>query len=69
VDCREEIQPQEQEEDQQIHPLGQYIWDPTPKSSLQIGLGVHPGVEIIIEHKQGCSHQKEKYNRKLLQKT
>jgi hypothetical protein len=25
VECREESQPQEQEEDQQIHPLGQYI--------------------------------------------
>ncbi len=69
MECREESQPQEQEEDQQIHPLGQYIWDPTLKSSLQIGLAVHPGVEIIIEHKQWCSQQKEKYNRKLLQKT
>jgi hypothetical protein len=69
VECREESQAQEQEEDQQIHPFGQYIWDPTLKSSLQIGLGVHRGVEIIIEHKKGCSHQKEKYNRKLLQKT
>jgi hypothetical protein len=55
-----ERKPAKQEEDQQIHSFGQYIWDQTLKSSLQIGLGVHPGVEIITEHKQGYSHQKEK---------